>query len=108
MKHQKKNSMREQAKTEAIIPTLLAGAAVYFGLSKNSGTLADLAKEAVSRMINDQTSRQKEAKADKPVLSITQQPGLPPPRQSRHRNRHRNKARKFVSVAANENKNNQV
>ena len=40
-----------------VIPTLLAGAALYFGLNKKSNMLADLAQAAVGRTIEDQAPR---------------------------------------------------
>lgn len=49
--------MAEDNKGSAIIPSLLAGAALYFGLSKNSGELADIAKEALSRVVDDQSGK---------------------------------------------------
>jgi hypothetical protein len=36
---------------------LLAGAALYFGLTRNSGKLGDVTKTAVSRLVDDQVSR---------------------------------------------------
>ena len=43
-----------EKKSSSIIPTLLAGAAVYFGLNQKGSDLGDLAKEAVSRVVDDQ------------------------------------------------------
>jgi hypothetical protein len=44
-----------------IVSSLLAGAAIYFGLSKKGGQLEDLARTAVGRVIDDQVSGAKEA-----------------------------------------------
>lgn len=49
--------MGNDFKENAIIPTLLAGAAVYFGLTRNSDKLGDVTKTAVSRLVDDQVSR---------------------------------------------------
>jgi hypothetical protein len=38
-----------------VISSLLAGAAVYFGLSKKGNSLEDLARVAVNRVIDDQS-----------------------------------------------------
>ena len=50
MQNQEENHLKN-----AVIPTLLAGAAVYFGLVKKGASLGDLAKEAVNRVISDQS-----------------------------------------------------
>lgn len=52
-----------------VISSLLAGAAVYFGLSKKGSSLEDLARVAVGRVIDDQSQRRAEA-ADKAVPRI--------------------------------------
>lgn len=39
----------------AIVPAILAGAAAYFGIKGKGGSLGDLAKDAICRVINDQT-----------------------------------------------------
>jgi hypothetical protein len=49
--------MGKELKENAIIPTLLAGAAVYFGMTRNSSKLGDVTKMAVSRLVDDQVSR---------------------------------------------------
>jgi hypothetical protein len=49
--------MGDENKNNAIIPGLLAGAAIYFGLTNNAGRLADLAQSAMSRVISDQMPR---------------------------------------------------
>jgi hypothetical protein len=46
--------MGKDTKGSAIIPTLLTGAAVYFGLNNDSNKLGDITKQALSRMIDDQ------------------------------------------------------
>lgn len=40
-----------------IIPALLAGAAVYFGITQQGSALADLAKTAVGRMVDHETPK---------------------------------------------------
>lgn len=40
----------------AIVPAILAGAAAYFGVKGKGGSLGDLAKDAICRVINDQSS----------------------------------------------------
>jgi hypothetical protein len=49
--------MGNDFKENTIIPTLLAGAAVYFGLTRNSDKLGDVTKTVVSRLVDDQVSR---------------------------------------------------
>ena len=51
-----------------VISSLLAGAAVYFGLSKKGSSLEDLARVAVGRVIDDQC-QQKTRPAELPEHS---------------------------------------
>jgi hypothetical protein len=44
-----------------IVSSLLAGAAIYFGLSKKGSRLEDLARAAVGRVIDDQINEPREA-----------------------------------------------
>ena len=41
-----------------ILPALLTGAAIYFGMNRKSGDLHDLTKEAVSRVIDHQSGNE--------------------------------------------------
>ena len=50
--------MNQKAK-QSLVPALLAGAAVYFGIKGKGSCLGDLTKEAVNRMINDNVDEQK-------------------------------------------------
>jgi len=68
-----------------VIPTLLAGAALYFGLNKKSNALADLAHAAVERTIRDQTSRNCPKQLESSATAVTATPQLRPLR--RHRSR---------------------
>lgn len=54
----------------ALVPAILAGAAAYFGVKGKGGSLGDLAKDAICRVINDQTPEPaKEKTALKTVAS---------------------------------------
>jgi hypothetical protein len=55
-----------------VIPTLLAGAALYFGLNKKSNVLADITQAAVERTIRDQTSRNCPKQLEPAVTAATQ------------------------------------
>ena len=46
--------MNDNKVEKALIPALLAAAAVYLGISRNSTSLGNLAKDVVSRVVNDQ------------------------------------------------------
>ena len=55
--------MGSHNKKNPIVSSLLAGAAMYFGLTGDSDQLGDLTKTAVSRVIDDQITRNEKAKA---------------------------------------------
>lgn len=70
-------------KGSIVLPTLLTGAAIYFGLSKQSNQLGDLTREAVSRMIDDQTGTKRPQQPTRAMLDK-------PKNKNRNRNRSRN------------------
>jgi len=91
--------MGEEKSTNLVIPALLAAAAAYFSFEKKGTAIGDLAKEAVGRVINDQTNKKN---AKKPtVLELTDVKK----KRIRYRRRH---PRQIVLKVNNENTNNQV
>jgi len=54
-----------------VIPALLAGAALYFGLNKKSNALADITQAAVERTIRDQTSRNCPKQLESSTTAVT-------------------------------------
>jgi hypothetical protein len=59
-----------------VVSSILAGAAVYFGLTSKGNQLEDLAREAVSRVINDQVKQPK-------VITVAPTAALPSSRRNR-------------------------
>ena len=59
-----------------VVSSILAGAAVYFGLTSKGNQLEDLAREAVSRVINDQVKQPR-------VIDVTPTAVLPSSRRNR-------------------------
>lgn len=59
-----------------VVSSILAGAAVYFGLTSKGNQLEDLAREAVSRVINDQVKQPK-------VITVAPTAVLPSSRRNR-------------------------
>jgi len=45
----------KQSKNHVLIPALIAAIAAYFGFKKKSETLASVAKDLVTRAVDDQT-----------------------------------------------------
>jgi hypothetical protein len=80
--------MTEENKYAAVLPSLLAGAAIYFGLSKKSTAIGDLTKEALNRVVDDQMTKQKQHHTSLPASTLTS----PPAQKSKKRNRNRRKA----------------
>lgn len=68
--------MSEKNSEGLLVSSLLAGAAVYFGLTSRGNALGDLAKEAVNRVINDQVQQPK-------VITVTPTAALPSSRRNR-------------------------
>jgi hypothetical protein len=72
----KKIKMSSINKDGLVVSSILAGAAVYFGLTSKGNQLEDLAREAVSRVINDQVQQPK-------VITVTPTAALPSSRRNR-------------------------
>jgi hypothetical protein len=61
--------MRRQQDNEGmIVSSLLAGAAIYFGLSKKGKQIEDLARIAVNRVIDDQVKHMSEILDEPPKI----------------------------------------
>ena len=70
--------MGSHNKKNPIVSSLLAGAAIYFGLTGDQEQLGDITKTAVSRVVDDQVVRNAQAKNKAAVRKANKQ----------HRRRH--------------------
>lgn len=74
-----------------VVSSILAGAAVYFGLTSKGNQLEDLAREAVSRVINDQVKQPR-------VIDVTPTAALPSSRRNRSKRSATSTAKKRPSA----------